>query len=1109
MGSKRFTVRSRQKAIGKNNTAYCLPLTDNCRGNVFLAIFGAVAMVGVLGAGVMNFSQGPVQNAITLNKKNSSDVDMAMVGQLAIMSATSATNKGDCDNDSYVEPPEFRDAGANPKPGGGGYVPNSIGAAKKDPWGTEYGYCVWDAGPVTLNAACQGTSGTDKRLQGSDSKIYPVIAVISAGPDGVFTTTCRNFSTGAARADQNNDGDLDDVGDFQLVTKAAVTDDDIIVTYSYEGAMASSGGLWKIKSSDSNTAYLNKKIEAQAATIVGTGTFERIAAIGGDFVDIISGLKLADPLVMTACNLANTSVLRRALSGYGVEMCSGTAWTSVGGGGGGGGGGTVAAINDLYDGVIASTNVFGGLDVGNAALTGTKNTGFGVRNLKNLTTGSNNSAFGYEAMTNATDAHHNTAMGWRAGNKITSGTRNTAFGYEALMTCTSCSGNTAIGFQSGKMLTTAIENTSAGSLSMLSNTTGSGNSVIGFEALKSAAAPASNVVAGWNAGKFATTATSNVLIGSQSAGDPTATYRSQNVAIGTETMKTGGDMRDNVAVGTYSLRYAYGWNNVGIGYEALSGANSNNVAVGASSMNGTGLEQTTGVGYLALAAATGARNTAIGNYGLYSLTTGTDNTAVGYNAIYAGGDATQNTAAGSGAMRALTSGSAGNTAAGKDSMMGTGLKSYNTAIGFEALKAGTDMTRNTAVGYQAGVTMTTGNYNTAIGFMALQNNIVGSSNTAIGYMAARGVTSSDVTVIGAQANSTYDIAAGSVYAGAATYPATAAAALNTVVGTLVMSTSAANANNVIAGVSAGLSPGTGNVAIGQTALQGTGATGNVAIGRQALQSATASNNTVIGPNSAVSATTPTKLTTFGNANVSATNPGNDNTLFGYLAGQYLTGASNTAFGVGTVRGTGSKDSNTALGYFALNFLTTGNNNTAAGYFTLSDTTTGANNTVIGRNANGGATGNGITIVASNPSITANLSNITAIGYQAAVTASNTIRFGNTAITNISGQVAFTATSDKRVKKDIHPSDLGLDFIMKLQPVSYRLIAGNGRLDYGFIAQDIEKALEGRKTNLITRENNTDRTYKMRGDDLLSPIVKAVQEQQQALESLEKELDSMR
>ncbi len=1080
-------------------------------GNVFLAIFGAVAMVGVLGAGVMNFSQGPVQNAVTLNKKNTSDVDMSMVGQLAIMSATNASNKGDCDNDSFVEPPEFRDAGANPKPVGGGYVPNSVGASKKDPWGNEYGYCVWDAGPVTLNASCQGTSGTDKRLQGSDSKIYPVIAIISAGPDGVFTTTCRNFSTGATRADQNNDGDIADAGDFPLVSKAAVTDDDIIVTYSYEGAMASSGGLWKIRSSDPNTAYLDKKIEAQSATIAGTGTFERIVAIGGDFIDVISGIKLGNPLTVVTCNLANTSVLRRAVSGYGVEMCSGTSWTSVGsGGGGGGGGGPVTAINDLYDGVVVGTNIFGGLDVGNASLTGTRNTGFGVRNLKNLTTGTNNSAFGFEAMAQAADSFHNTAMGWRAGRQMTSAVANTAFGYEALTSCTSCYRNTALGFQSGKMLTTAGYNTSAGSLSLLSNTTGAGNSVIGYEALKSATAPGTNIVAGWNAGKFLTTATNNVLIGSQAASQSTSTSSIQNVGIGYNVLAYAGSASaENVAVGYQAMTQSQGVGNVIVGSDSALRTGSYNVALGAMSLVGTGINSSTTVGNLSMLSATGVNNTALGSQALTALVGGTNNTAIGYQAINAGADVTYNTAAGSGAMKALGAASTGNTAAGKDSMIGSGVKSYNTAVGFETLKAGTTMMRNTAVGYQAGTAITTGNDNTAVGSSALATNSTGANNTMIGYLAGRGVTSSDVTIIGGQSSSAYDIAAGSVYAGYNSYPSTAASALNTVVGYQAMSTSAANANNVIVGVSAGLSPGAQNVAVGSRALQGTGAAASVAIGRQALRDATSSNNVVIGSNSAVSVTTAAKLTTFGYGNVAATVPGNDNTLFGSTAGQYLTGINNTAFGYATLRGTGSKDSNTALGYYALNSVTTGSNNTAAGYYTLPDTTTGSNNTVIGRNANGGASGNGITVAASNPTITANLSNITAIGYNATVSASNTIRFGDTSITNISGQVAFTATSDMRVKKDIHPTDLGLDFIMKLQPVSYRMIEGNNRLDYGFIAQDIEKALEGRKTNLITRLNDKNMTYRMRGDDLLAPIVKAVQEQQQELESLEKELDSMR
>ena len=48
---------------------------------------------------------------------------------------------------------------------------------------------------------------------------------------------------------------------------------------------------------------------------------------------------------------------------------------------------------------------------------------------------------------------------------------------------------------------------------------------------------------------------------------------------------------------------------------------------------------------------------------------------------------------------------------------------------------------------------------------------------------------------------------------------------------------------------------------------------------------------------------------------------------------------------------------------------------------------------------------------------ANLQNSTAIGYQTIVNASNKVRIGNTAVTVIEGQVAFTNASDKRLKKD--------------------------------------------------------------------------------------------
>lgn len=60
------------------------------------------------------------------------------------------------------------------------------------------------------------------------------------------------------------------------------------------------------------------------------------------------------------------------------------------------------------------------------------------------------------------------------------------------------------------------------------------------------------------------------------------------------------------------------------------------------------------------------------------------------------------------------------------------------------------------------------------------------------------------------------------------------------------------------------------------------------------------------------------------------------------------------------------------------------------------------------------------------------------------------------------------TSDARQKTDIAPSDLGLDFILALNPVKYRWIAGGieegvarpgRRTHYGLLAQEVKSALE--------------------------------------------------
>lgn len=307
-------------------------------GNIFLTLFAGVAMVGILGATTMNFMQGPLRTSVKLTRQNAAETQMLVGAQVSVMAAANTANSGDCDADGMIEPLEYLSPGTTPVPVGGGLIPMNIGIAKKDPWGTAYGYCVWDFGTASLQASCQTTSGTNKRLQGSTNPAYPVVALVSAGPDKVFTTTCRNFSTGATRADQNNNGVLTDSGDYPLIGKANETDDDIIFSYTYQEAMAASGGLWTLKSGAPGTAVISKDLEVSGgATFSGTGTFDRLAATGSDYLEVVSGLKLGSAAVVAVCDTANNGVLRLAADNKSIEICDGTAappaWKALGAGG--------------------------------------------------------------------------------------------------------------------------------------------------------------------------------------------------------------------------------------------------------------------------------------------------------------------------------------------------------------------------------------------------------------------------------------------------------------------------------------------------------------------------------------------------------------------------------------------------------------------------------------------------------------------------------------------------------------------------------------------------------------------------------------------------------
>lgn len=84
------------------------------------------------------------------------------------------------------------------------------------------------------------------------------------------------------------------------------------------------------------------------------------------------------------------------------------------------------------------------------------------------------------------------------------------------------------------------------------------------------------------------------------------------------------------------------------------------------------------------------------------------------------------------------------------------------------------------------------------------------------------------------------------------------------------------------------------------------------------------------------------------------------------------------------------------------------------------------------------------------------------------------------------------TSDKRAKKAVKTEVLGLDFISKLRPVSYKWRKGTDTTTvyHGFIAQEVEALLDGAS---FAAKPETGALYGMRYTEFIAPLTKAVQE----------------
>jgi trimeric autotransporter adhesin len=370
--------------------------------------------------------------------------------------------------------------------------------------------------------------------------------------------------------------------------------------------------------------------------------------------------------------------------------------------------------------------------------------------------------------------------------------------------------------------------------------------------------------------------------------------------------------------------------------------------------------------------------------------------------------------------------------------------------------------------------------------------------------------------------------------------------------------------NVFLGLRAGESAVTGysNVAIGTGALQANTVLGNlVAIGDSALFSNTigdASNinygllNTAVGSKSLYANTTGFWNTATGYRTLFSNTTGWYNSAYGVQSLYNNTsGPQNTAFGVqalfknttggyNTAMGfdalySNTGQTNTAVGYSALAFNSYGGFNTAVGADALQRTTASYYNTAIGYQAGqGGDYGWNNVFVGMGANATyAGTYNSVAIGQGAMCTGSSQVRIGNTSTVSIGGQVGWSNLSDGRYKKNVREDVRGIDFIMKLRPVTYQMdvAALNSKLKInnegnefakkgsdeqakivfsGFIAQEVEESAKelGYDFSGVDRPKNENDLYALRYAEFVVPLVKAMQEQQHMINDLKKQNEGL-
>jgi hypothetical protein len=238
-------------------------------------------------------------------------------------------------------------------------------------------------------------------------------------------------------------------------------------------------------------------------------------------------------------------------------------------------GGNFSAQAATFSGVVTTTPdaVINGVNVGKGGGALTTNTRLGSACLSSNTTGTVNTSVGYGSLQNNTIGSSNTSVGVNSLQTNTGGDANTSVGSNSLTANTTGDNNTSVGAVALYSNTSGTQNTATGAVALYFNTVGNSNTAVGLQSAYKNTTGNNNVAVGLNSLFGNTTGTSNTALGHGSGhyitDDITENSISNNsVFVGSQTKAQANNQTNQIVIG--HLTTGNGSNTVTIGNSSIT-----------------------------------------------------------------------------------------------------------------------------------------------------------------------------------------------------------------------------------------------------------------------------------------------------------------------------------------------------------------------------------------------------------------------------------------------------------------------------------------------------------------------------------------------------------